>query len=374
MTNTGDLTDVLPSVFARLGLPGDARLDLASQIGDARRIVLMLVDGLGYHLLPQAASASPLFADVLAGRIGQLDQLQSTVPSTTPTSLVSLGTGAAPGQHGILGFTLAVPGSDRVLTHIYWRDDPPPAVWQPVPTVYARAAAAGITSAVVLPAMFAGSGLTVSAYGGAEFVGLGKGEDHLPAIQEALASGASFVYGYTSAVDTAAHVFGIGSPQWDDAARRVGGLLERLAATLPPDVALLVTADHGGLNVPDENRVDVADDPLLASGLRVIAGEPRFRHLHTSSGATADVHASWTAVLGPRADVLLREEAVARGLFGPVREEHLARIGDVVVICTDDHAVLASEFEPPEVAKLVGFHGALTPAETAIPLVTIHDH
>jgi hypothetical protein len=95
------------------------------------------------------------------------------------------------------------------------------------------------------------------------------------------------------------------------------------------------------------------------------------RYLHVRDGAAADVQATWRAVLGERADVLSRDEAVTSGLFGAVRPEHAARIGDVVVVCTADTAVLATDREPPEVAQLVGFHGAATPAEMAIPLITI---
>lgn len=87
-------------------------------------MALVLVDGLGWHLLPELAGSAPLLAAVLAGQTGRLTELACTFPSTTPTSLVSLGTGARPGEHGILGFTLNVPGTDRVLNHILWRDDP----------------------------------------------------------------------------------------------------------------------------------------------------------------------------------------------------------------------------------------------------------
>ena len=367
---TATIADILPSAFTALGLPGTDRLDLANRVGAARRIVLVLVDGLGYHLLAQAGASSEFFADVHAGRAGHVDKLECTLPSTTPTSLVSLGTGALPGEHGILGFTLNVPGTDRVLTHIFWKDDPPPARWQPVQTVFARAAAAGIRSSVVLPAMFAGSGLTQSAYGGATFVGLGKGDDHVAAVLRALDTGSSFVYSYTSAVDTAAHVHGIASREWAGAAAQVGRMLARMATALPSDTALLVTADHGGLDVPASARIDMAADPRLTAGVRVVAGEPRFRYLHTDPGAADDVQAAWTTVLGPAADVLTRDQAVAAGLFGPVRPEHLLRIGDVVVISNSDLAILATGYEPPEVAKLVGFHGARTPEETAIPLLT----
>ena len=140
---TGGITDILPSAYAVLGLPGVDPLDLAERVGAARRIVLVLVDGLGYHLLPRAAESSAFFADVNAGRIGHLDSLECTLPSTTPTSLVSLGTGVLPGEHGILGFTLNIPGTDRVLTHILLARRPAARGWQPVPTLFARGAAAG---------------------------------------------------------------------------------------------------------------------------------------------------------------------------------------------------------------------------------------
>ena len=104
--------------------------------------------------------------------------------------------------------------------------------------------------------------------------------------------------------------------------------------------------------------------------MRVVAGEPRVRYLHTEPGAACDVIAAWSELLSGRAEVRSRDDAVAAGLFGPVRPDHLPRIGDVVVTCTGDTAVLASAHEPPEVAQLIGFHGAATPAEMAIPLIT----
>ncbi len=92
------------------------------------------------------------------------------------------------------------------------------------------------------------------------------------------------------------------------------------------------------------------------------------RYLHTRRGAEADVAATWRGVLGGRARVLLREDAIADGLFGPVEAEHVTRIGDVVVICTDaETVVLATDREPPEVAKLIGFHGSTTDARDRDP-------
>jgi hypothetical protein len=344
---------------------------LGSRLGAVDRIVVLLVDGLGHHLLPAAAPHAPTLAAALAGQFGTLDELTCAFPSTTPTSLVTLGTGVAPGEHGILGFTLNVPGTDRVLTHIAWTGDPPVPVWQPVPTLLARAEKAGVRVSLVSRPEFEGSGLTEAAYGTPHYVGAGKSEELAEQIVAEIGVGPGLVYGYHPTLDMIAHLKGIASPEWAQAAAGVDRLITRIAEGLPTGAALLVTADHGALDVPASSRIDLDADPRLAAGVRVVAGEPRVRYLHTPPGATADVLAAWRSVLGDRADVLSREEAVESGLFGAVRKEHLARIGDVVVICRDDTVVLASAHEPEMVSKLIAFHGSLTPAETAIPLLTV---
>ncbi|GAB1813250.1 alkaline phosphatase family protein [Mycobacterium sp. MUNTM1] len=368
----GSLCDVLPAAAALLGAPGGVdNLALADWAGADRidRVLVVLVDGLGWHLLPQLGGTTPLLASVLAGTTGRLTRLDCTFPSTTPTSLVSLGTGALPGEHGILGFTLRVPGTDRVLHHVRWRDDPPPALWQPVPTWFERLKNAGVSARAVLPAAFLGSGLTEAAYRGAEVHPAGPTDDYARLVADELRAAPGLVYGYTAELDTAAHVFGVGSEQWHTAATNIDALLSRLFDALPANAAVLVTADHGGINVPPEARIDLDTDPRLAAGIRVVAGEPRVRYLHTEPGAAADVRAAWGELLDRRANVYSREQAVATGMFGPVAAPHSERLGDVVVVCSGDTAVLASAHEPPETARLVGFHGGATAAEMAIPLL-----
>src|SRR5436305_2079511 len=143
------LPDVLPSALAALGIEGfPDPLGLRERLAGVRRIAVLLVDGLGHRLLPLAAPVAPVIADVLAGRLGTVLELTSPFPSTTPTSLVSFGTGVPPGQHGQVGFFLAIPGTDRILDTLTWRDDPDPCRWQPVPTVFIRAAAAGVRVSV----------------------------------------------------------------------------------------------------------------------------------------------------------------------------------------------------------------------------------
>ncbi|MGC4811897.1 alkaline phosphatase family protein [Micromonospora sp. DT228] len=367
----GRLADVLPSALAVLGVPGAADpLGLAPTLAGVRRIAVLLVDGLGWYQLPTAAPYAPTLAG-LAATAGR--PLLAGFPSTTPTSLVSLGTGVAPGAHGVLGFTVRVPGTDRVLTHTDWAGDPSPLSWQPVTTQLERARAAGVTTTVVSRPEFGGSGLTLAANRGGDFRGAAGGDAVAAAMLAALAAGVgpTLVSGYHADLDRHGHLSGVDSAPWRVAATEVDALVARLVDGLPPDAALLVTADHGQLDIPAAHRFDLDTDPRLRDGIRVVAGEARVRYLHVAPGALDDVVATWSTVLGDAARVQTRDEVVATGWFGPVPEEHLARIGDVVVTCNATYAVMASRTERPMASKLVAYHGSDTAAELTVPLLVV---
>ncbi len=129
-----------------------------------------------------------------------------------------------------------------------------------------------------------------------------------------------------------------------------------------------MVADHGMVDCPPERRVDVEELPHLRAGVQLIGGEARFRHLYCAGGAVDDVLATWRAELGGAAAVLSRDEAFARGWFGDLRPEVLPRIGDVVVACHGDAAILDTSTFPYE-SRLVGMHGSLTPAEMLVPVL-----
>jgi Type I phosphodiesterase / nucleotide pyrophosphatase len=361
----GSLADLLPSVSAVLGVPG-ARdvLGLRARLDGVRRVAVLLVDGLGAYQVPVAVPHAP----VLAGLAADAGTLTSGFPSTTPASLVTLGTGVPPGAHGVLGFTVRRPDG-AILNHIRWADDPDPRAWQPVRTVFETAAADGVAVAVVSRPEHEGSGLSVAANRGGRFTGAAGADALARAMLAALDAGTpALVHGYHPDLDQRGHEDGVDAPSWRAAARGLDVLLDRLVAGLPPDAALLVTADHGQLNVTGP-RFDIGADPALAAGVEAVAGEPRVRYLHVAAGARDDVLAAWRSVLGPAAWVLTRDEAIADGWYGPVPPAHAARIGDVVVICLDRHVVLATGWEPPSVARLVAFHGSVTAAEMTIPLL-----
>lgn len=360
----GSLADLMPSVSAVLGVSGAVDvLGLGERLAGVDRVGVLLVDGLGAYQLPTAAPFAPTLA-----ALSDISDLSLTAgfPSTTPVSLVTVGTGVPPGAHGVLGFTVRRPDG-RTLNHIHWGDDPDPYQWQPVPTAFENAAAAGVAVTLVSRSLYRGTGLSVAANRGARYHVADDGPAVAEGMLAALRSGPGLVYGYHPDLDRAGHEDGVASPAWEEAARGVDAILDRLVHELPPGAALLVTADHGQLNVPAE-RYDLATGPL-AAGLAAVAGEPRARYLHVLDGARDDVLATWREVLGADARVMCRDEAIAEGWFGPVAPAHTGRIGDVVVLCRNRAVVVASGWEPPMAGRLVAYHGSVTAAEMTVPLL-----
>ncbi|SFF17916.1 alkaline phosphatase family protein [Blastococcus tunisiensis] len=366
------LADVLPGVATALGVPverGDLAadpLDLTGALGGARRVAVLLVDGLGADLVRAHAGLAP----TLAALSSPAGDLSAPCPSTTPVSLATLGTGLPPGSHGILGFVTAVPGEDRTLNHVQWGDDPDPDVWQARRTVFQQAAAAGVPATAVGPYAYTGSGLTRAVYRGATYTGAVSHGDLCALLLGSLAATPrALVYGYIPELDLTGHVRGVGSAAWRAQLAFVDRVVEELVAGLPEDAALVVTADHGMLDVPDDTRFDLDEEAGLADGVRLLAGEPRARYVHAEAGAEDDVLQAWRETLGERAWVVGRAEAVASGVFGPVDDALAARIGDVVALARGTWALTTPQREPGP-SSLIGYHGSLTATELAVPLLT----
>ncbi len=360
----GSLADLMPSVAAVLGAPGAVDvLGLGEMLAGVDRIGVLLVDGLGAYQLPTAAPFAPVLAS-LSGRT-----LTTAFPSTTPVSLVTVGTGVPPGAHGILGFTVRRPDG-RIVNHIHWGDDPDPYQWQPIPTVLETTAAAGIGVTLVSRSLYRGTGLSVAANRGARYHVADDGPAVAEGMLAALRSGPGLVYGYHPDLDKAGHEYGVASPAWVEAARGVDAILDRLVHELPPNAALLLIADHGQLNVPATGRYDLSIGPL-ADGLAGVAGEPRARYLHVTDGALDDVLDTWRGVLGSDARVMCRDEVIAEGWYGTVAPAHRDRIGDVVALCRNRAVVVASGWEPPMAGRLVAYHGSVTAAEMTVPLLIV---
>ena len=356
------LPDLGSSLLASLGVPGE---DNPLGLPPAARVCLLVVDGLGWELLREHSAAAPF----LSGLAASGGPLTAGFPATTVTSLASLGTGRPPGQHGMLGYQVAVPGKRKLLNALRWDSSVDPLAWQPGMTIYERAVAAGVSSCRVGPPRLEKTGLSLAvmrgnAYRPASSLGALAAE----AAQALRSARRALVTVYHDQLDGTGHLFGCGSQAWRFQLGHVDMLAQQLAAAIPAGTQLYVTADHGMVDVAPGDRVDADTTAGLLDGVALLGGEPRARHLYTTRGAAGDVLQTWRDLVGDRAWVLSRDEAVGAGWFGPVAPWLADRIGDVVVATAGSAAVVATRAEVLE-SSLIGMHGSLTPADQLVPLL-----
>ncbi|MPV38983.1 phosphodiesterase [Georgenia subflava] len=344
---------------AELGLP------------TAPKVCVVLVDGLGMRMLTERGGHAPFLRSHLPDAV----TLRSTFPSTTATAVTAVGTGELAGVTGMLGYSVRDPGHGGVLNLIRWEGTGlTPRAWQRRDTLFeqlARRRGAGEDLPEVVsvgPARFVGSGLTEAALRGMRTVSAESLADRVDVTAAQLRRpDVAAVYLYWGDVDHIGHKHGWGSWQWGEEVTAADGELARLARSLPRDTLLLVTADHGMVDVT--TRTDVATTPALAQDVELVAGEPRASHVYTAPGTAADVALRWQAELGETAWVVQRDELVASGLLGEVAPDRVATVGDVVAVMRGREAVVDSRTQPPASLEMVGMHGALTEDEMAVPLL-----
>jgi len=353
------LTDVMPNCLDALaGRRGPLGLPPVTHA------VVLLVDGLGSGVL----EAHRGHARTLSARLASDPPISSVFPTTTAAALASLTTGTSPGRHGLVGYRVLDPAHDRVVNQLSgWDADLDPATWQRMPTLFERAAAVGVRSVAIGLPRYRESGFTAAVLRGADYrSGATIAERFGVAATELAAPGPALIYLYVSELDVAAHAHGVDSAHWVAALESLDAAFASLVDRLGPRQGLLVTADHGMVDVPGESQV-VPDAALLA-GVRHVAGEPRCLQLHLETGVDADAVAeAWRASEGGRAWVATRAEAVEAGWFGEVDPEVLPRIGDVLVAARKPVAYYA---DPDDTARrMIGQHGSLSPAELQVPLL-----
>jgi predicted AlkP superfamily pyrophosphatase or phosphodiesterase len=325
----------------------------------ASQVLLLALDGLGWDQLDARRHLVPTLASMSGGPIS------TVAPSTTATALSSLALGMPPGEHGVVGYRINVRGD--VLNVLRWQTPAgdartviPPHHFQ------TRPAFRGHHPTVVTRAEFAGTGFTSAHLADVRFKGWRVTSTLVTEVAMAMKGGAPFVYAYYDGVDKVAHEYGL-VEHYDAELASTDRLVADLASALPPGAVLVVTSDHGQVQVGDA-IVGIHED-VMAS-VELLSGEGRFRWLHARPGAERDLEAAARVCHGDRAWVRTRQQVIDEGWFGPtVSEDAASRFGDVLLAAIDPVA-----FEDPADTgpyRLQSRHGSLTAAEMRIPLLAL---
>lgn len=353
----------LSSIVPALNAPADdapAWFPLPAR--GARQVVLLVLDGLGWQQLHASRDRAPVLSSGTGGPI------TSVVPTTTATALTSLTTGRVPGEHGIVGYRVVVgagEGRPEVMNVLRWdtragdaRRRMPAESMQPCPP-FGRA---GVP--VVTRSEFAATGFSAAHLRGARLVGWRVASTLVVEVRELLAAGEPFVYVYYDGLDKVAHEHGLGE-HYHAELQAVDRLVADLLATLTPGSALLVTSDHGQVQVGLDVRLP---GPELMDAVSLMSGEGRFRWLHARPGAADELLKTAEHAHGDEAWVRSRQQVIDDGWFGgPLAPEVAARLGDVALVARAPVAFL----DPADTGetRLLARHGSLTEAEMLVPLL-----
>jgi predicted AlkP superfamily pyrophosphatase or phosphodiesterase len=357
------LAELSQSIFSTLGLAG-TRNELELESSEDRRECLLLVDGLGKNAIDEFGSKIKRLSE-----LSYKATLSATFPSTTATSLTSLGTGLSPGTHGMVGYTMRVPHSgtpERILNALKWDERVDPYIFQPNETLFERANKSGIRSSHISAKRYADTGFTKAALRGGIYKGANNLEELADGASACLSKPNSFAYAYLNDVDEASHSSGFGSEKFFAALEKVDRLIELLISKLPKGTRLWITSDHGMINRGD--FVVLGKENELLKDVNLLAGEPRVRYLYVDEEKCEQVRNRWQEALGESVSVLTRSEAINAGLFGQVSDSVVERIGDLVVIAQGNFILVEKEREAQQCA-MVGHHGGTTSQECDIPLL-----
>jgi hypothetical protein len=352
---------VVPGLLDQLAQPGRSAPPpwFPAPVVEATQIVLLVIDGLGAEQLRARSGLAPVLTSGTGGSI------TTVAPSTTACALTTLVTGRVPAQHGVLGYRVALDG--EVMNVLQWSLDGadarmrvPAHVFQPFPSF---PGAIG-TVPVVTRHDYGPTGFTAAHLGRVDLHRWHTPAGLVTTVRRLAASGSPFIYAYYEGIDKVAHAEGIGE-FYDDELRFADRLVADVLEVLPAGAVLVVTADHGQVNVG--NSVVVLG-PEIMEGLTLISGEGRFRWLHTRPGAIDEVVDAAVRLHGDVAWVRTKEQVIDEGWLGGVPSPEIAaRLGDVALIPFEPIAFL----DPADTGelRLAARHGSLTPDEMLVPLL-----
>jgi Type I phosphodiesterase / nucleotide pyrophosphatase len=333
---------------------------MPAPVAGAGQVVLLVLDGLGWQQLHAREHLAPTLCRMAGGPI------TSVVPTTTATALTSITTGAPPAAHGVVGYRVVFGGHD-VLNVLRWRmaggdarHSVDPAQFQPLPVF------GGTSPAVVTRAEFESTGFTLAHLGGTRQFGW-RVPSSLPVeVARLLRQGEPFVYAYYDGVDKVAHERGFG-PYFDAEVQAADRLVGDVADALTPGAVLVVTSDHGQVQV-DGASLAIPDEVMGDTG--IVSGEGRFRWLHARPGCRDRLLTAAADAFGHVAWVHAVDELDASGWFGgPLTAAGRSRLGDVALIAYEP--VAFSDPADPGELMLRCRHGSVTPAEMYVPLLAV---
>ncbi len=375
----GSIVNLMASIEAGVGGSPEAYPPLSALspgvLGDGEKVVLLVIDGLGYDYLCEKGGAL---------REHLLGAATSVCPATTASAITTFLTAVAPQQHGLTGWFSWFREIGSVLAILPFRSrfggDPlsgvsfTPASLCGAPPLFDRIA---VNSHVVVPDWMAGSAFNTAFQDGARMWPY-KGMDGLfGSILEAIKvrESRSLTYAYWPDLDTLAHNHGVGSEEVSRHFEQLDAAFSRFLKQLQgSSVRLIVTADHGFIDSPPERTILLSDHPELADSLMLpLCGEQRFAYCYVHPDRTERFKEYVGNELAEVADLFSSQELIEGGWFGlgAAHPELKNRVGHYALVMKDNYKI--KEWVLGEKRyRHIGVHGGVSREEMMVPVVLVN--
>lgn len=392
------LAEVVPTILDVFGIPM-ARAALPEEFyryeaEGCNKVVMFFVDGLGYDQVVRYQNL-PLF-DILHKK-ARVNPITTVFPSTTASAITTIHTGLTPQEHGLPEWNVYFEEIDMVIQTLPFkaagqkRADElldmglDPKILYSGPTVYEKLKAKGVKSFVFTHRNIAHSAYSGVSQRGSEIIPYTRGSDLMVKLRRKLmeTAGPAYFYIYWDAVDHSEHDFGPHSEEHESELSVFSHLvasefLGKLGEETAKDVLFLLTADHGQMNVREDKLIYLEEHLALEDLLRrrpntepiPPTGCPRDVFLFIEPTKLRTALELLKARLEGKAEVILTEDAVKRGLFGTGKptKKFLKRIGDILLLPYSGYNLWNNGFKKAP-SEFPGIHGGLSEEEMVIPFV-----
>ena len=375
----GSLVNLMSSVLGGYGISnGYDPLSVlkTEEVAASKNVVLIVLDGLGYNYLISHAKGT-IFQKYLRGKI------TSVFPSITATAITTFLTGVAPGEHGItawfmylkeLGMVARILPFTSRFGHLDLKTAKvdPRTIFDHLP-IFEKLK---VKSYAVNHRDLAKSQYNVANNSGARINDYRTLVEFFGKIERIIKAtpGKKYISAYWGKFDELCHKNGVKSKAVKKHFKELASGFEALVSSLAGTNSLLiVTADHGLMNVKKSERVNLKDHPELSEVLAVpLCGEPRIAYCYVRPGKTKQFEEYVKKNLGKYCTMKKSEELVKMGWFGfgKAHPRLLERIGDYTLIMKENYIILDRMLGEKEVTH-IGFHGGISSDEMLVPLVVI---
>jgi hypothetical protein len=356
--------------------PSASTRGIADVIGASEHIIFVLLDGLGMNTL------SRLPKDSFLARQYRMT-LNATCPSTTACALTSVATADYPNRHGVTGWFTHLPELDVTIIPLpfierFSRQPLTERGLRPEDVIPLTAVESGMTyqPLTLLPAPITDTSYARFSRGHTRGLGYRSVEHAVDEIVAHVtnARGPTYTHLYLPDIDTVCHHVGVDHPDVVKVVMRIDAELGRLSSSLGERARIVVSADHGLIDVLKSDQAFLTDaDPMLAM-LRVPpTGDARMPIFHVRPERREEFVELFDERFGDGMILLETGEAERLELFGPGKMDARVRprFGDFIAIpfrrATLAYAPVSVAGAAPA-APYIGQHAGLSPEEMRVPL------